>query len=290
MKTSSEIIRSRRLLQWFDNIREWSAELHFDSRFTWLVVDGLPIQTWSTSTFRNIAETWGLFLKIDKDTAEPQSFENGYVFIEMTQIERINETIDLVVNGEIIPIRVWEVEYPYKSENSEDLSVGVSVDEDESTHVQSDLGAEAVVSETSLHPAHISNSKSVNSKETMVPNSYEMNYDQTRLEQSKRVDLRVCDSQTIGTEVVSDAYTGLIIRIDLELPKLDVMQLTDLHVSPIAHTTGPLVDNSDTLPRAIRIKIGAADRKVRYLDDLMQRETTTKKQPALKRGRGRPRK
>ncbi|KAK8533995.1 hypothetical protein V6N12_047396 [Hibiscus sabdariffa] len=209
-------------------------------------------------------------------------FYNGLITSENGQRSCIL-TVDLLV-------RVWKVEYPYKSENSEDLSAGVSVDEDESTHVQSDLGVEAVVSETTLQPSHISNSKSVNSKETMVPNSYEMNYDQTRLEQSKRVDLRVCDSQTIGTEVVSDAYMGLIIRSDLELPKLDVMQLIDLHVSPIAHTTGPLVDNSDTLPRAIRIKIGAVDRKVRYLDDLMQRETATKKQPALKRGRGRPRK
>ncbi|KAK9043047.1 hypothetical protein V6N11_071398 [Hibiscus sabdariffa] len=132
-------------------------------------------------------------------------------------------------NGEIIPIRVWEVEYPYKLEHSEDLSAGLSVEEDESIHVQWDLGVEAVVSATTLNPSPISNNKTINSKETVVPNSTEMNYDQTRLEQSKHVDLRVCGSQTIGIEVVSDAYTGLIIHSDVKLPKLDVMQLTELH-------------------------------------------------------------
>ncbi|KAK8697693.1 hypothetical protein V6N13_113832 [Hibiscus sabdariffa] len=125
-------------------------------------------------------ENWGSFLKIDSDTAEPQSFESGHVFIETKGIERINETIDLVVNSEIIPIRVWEVEYPYKLEHSEDLSAGLSVEEDESIHVQWDLGVEAVVSATTLNPSPISNNKTINSKETVVPNSTEMNYDQTR--------------------------------------------------------------------------------------------------------------
>ncbi|KAK8569326.1 hypothetical protein V6N12_007856 [Hibiscus sabdariffa] len=91
-------------------------------------------------------------------------------------------------------------------------------------------------------------------------------------------------------EVFSDAATVLINRCGEALPKFDVMQLFELHVSPIAQTNGPLVDTSDTSSRAITIKIGDADRKVRYLAELMKREMATTKQPVSKRGHGRSRK
>ncbi|KAK8569328.1 hypothetical protein V6N13_107167 [Hibiscus sabdariffa] len=81
-------------------------------------------------------ETWGSFLKIDSDTTEPQSLESGSVFIETKRMERINGIIDLVVNNEIYPVRVKEIEYPYKNEHSEDFSVGMSDDEDDSIHDQ----------------------------------------------------------------------------------------------------------------------------------------------------------
>ncbi|KAK8612898.1 hypothetical protein V6N13_093002 [Hibiscus sabdariffa] len=136
METRTEIIRWRQLLQWFDNVQEWSADLRFDSRFTWLSIDGIPIQAWSTTTFKNIAESWGSFLKLDSDTAEPQSFECGRVFIETKRMERINETIDLVVNSEIFPVLIWEIEYHYRNEHSEDLSAGMSYEEEDSTHDQ----------------------------------------------------------------------------------------------------------------------------------------------------------
>ncbi|KAK8612897.1 hypothetical protein V6N13_093001 [Hibiscus sabdariffa] len=111
-----------------------------------------------------------------------------------------------------------------------------------------------------LDSSPISNSKTINSQETIVPNSTELvivDHDQTKLEISRRVDLRVCDSQDSGTEIFLDAYTRLINCCGEEQPKFDVMQLSELH-------------------------IGDDDRKVRYLDDLMQRETTTTKQPASK--------
>ncbi|KAK8669741.1 hypothetical protein V6N13_107165 [Hibiscus sabdariffa] len=86
-------------------------------------------------------------------------------------------------------------------------------------------------------------------------------------------------------EVFSDAATVLINRCGEALPKFDVMQLFELHVSPIAQTNGPLVDTSDTSSRAITIKIGDADRKVRYLAELMKREMATTKQPVSKRAK-----
>ncbi|KAK8701915.1 hypothetical protein V6N13_020293 [Hibiscus sabdariffa] len=236
-------------------------------------------------------ETWGSFLKIDSDTTEPQSFESGSVFIETKRMGRISETIDLVVNSEIYPVRVKEIEYPYKNEHSEDFSVGMSDDEDDSTHGKhrwSDSGVEAGASVARLDSSPISNSKYVNSQETIVPNSTELvlvDHDQTKLELSMCVDLRVCNSQDNRMDVFSDAATRLINRCGEELPKFDVMQFSELHVSPIAQTNGPLVDTSDTSSRAITFKKGDVDRKVRYFADLMQKEMTTTKQHVSKRAK-----
>ncbi|KAK8481644.1 hypothetical protein V6N11_048049 [Hibiscus sabdariffa] len=83
-----------------------------------------------------------------------------------------------------------------------------------------------------LDSSPISNSKTINSQETIVPNSTELvivDHDQTKLEISRRVDLRVCDSQDSGTEIFLDAYTRLINCCGEEQPKFDVMQLSELH-------------------------------------------------------------
>ncbi|KAK8565167.1 hypothetical protein V6N12_058741 [Hibiscus sabdariffa] len=203
---------------------------------------------------------------------------------------------EIIRSSEIYPVRVKEIEYPYKNEHSEDFSVGMSDDEDDSTHGKhrwSDSGVEAGASVARLDSSPISNSKYVNSQETIVPNSTELvlvDHDQTKLELSMCVDLRVCNSQDNRMDVFSDAATRLINRCGEELPKFDVMQFSELHVSPIAQTNGPLVDTSDTSSRAITFKKGDVDRKVRYFADLMQKEMTTTKQHVSKRGHGRPRK
>ncbi|KAK8586515.1 hypothetical protein V6N13_010106 [Hibiscus sabdariffa] len=76
------------------------------------MVGGVPIQAWSKHTFKNIAEVWGSLVYIDKDTSAPISFEQGCILIETDVINRIEDVVELVVNGRLYPMRVQEMN-PY---------------------------------------------------------------------------------------------------------------------------------------------------------------------------------
>ncbi|KAK8715515.1 hypothetical protein V6N13_042849 [Hibiscus sabdariffa] len=49
-------------------------------------------------------------IRVDKETLEPSSFEWGRVLTETTVLDRIEERLELSVNGHIFPIRISESE------------------------------------------------------------------------------------------------------------------------------------------------------------------------------------
>ncbi|KAK8568909.1 hypothetical protein V6N12_007444 [Hibiscus sabdariffa] len=54
-----EILESRVLNEWLENVRIWSSNMPIPNRRTWLSVSGIPIHAWSETTFENVARVWG---------------------------------------------------------------------------------------------------------------------------------------------------------------------------------------------------------------------------------------
>lgn len=47
--------KSEWLLQWFDWITLWNANLSQTERFIWLIIEGVPIKAWNEGSFSKIA-------------------------------------------------------------------------------------------------------------------------------------------------------------------------------------------------------------------------------------------
>ncbi|KAK8635500.1 hypothetical protein V6N13_004234 [Hibiscus sabdariffa] len=120
VESRRNLLESRVLLQWFDTIQEWSSDIKLDRRHVWLAVRGVPVQAWSKHTFKNIAEVWGSLVYIDKDTSATTSFEQGCILIETDVMNRIEDVVELVVNGRLYPLRVHEIDSLFRTEVDSD--------------------------------------------------------------------------------------------------------------------------------------------------------------------------
>lgn len=64
----------------------------------------------TNGTFRRIGEQWGSFLNLDVETNNNLSFDTGRMLIETYCSSKIGEWINLVINGRIYNVWVWEVD------------------------------------------------------------------------------------------------------------------------------------------------------------------------------------
>ncbi|KAL4324822.1 hypothetical protein GQ457_11G028210 [Hibiscus cannabinus] len=184
-KSRRNLLESRFLFQWFETIQEWSSDIKLDRRHVWLAFRGVPIQAWSKHTFKNIAEVWGSLVYIDKDTYARISFEQGCILIEMYVMNRIEDVVELVVNGRLYPVRVQEMESLFRTDVDSDEDESGSEESTEKEEAQhdvldhvSEIGIEktpiktaGVVEESSTTDKLISNKMVRESKGTIVPDS-----------------------------------------------------------------------------------------------------------------------
>nr|GEX95588.1 hypothetical protein [Tanacetum cinerariifolium] len=48
-----------RIKSWFSSIEKWSAQFEVKDRVVWVDVEGVPLKSWSFTTFHKIAKKWG---------------------------------------------------------------------------------------------------------------------------------------------------------------------------------------------------------------------------------------
>ncbi|KAK8690486.1 hypothetical protein V6N13_074019 [Hibiscus sabdariffa] len=96
--------------RWFVKVEAWKSDLRIDSQSAWFSVVGLPMHLWSEESFQHIASLWGKLIRIENATLEPRSFERAGILIETEQLEKVEETIELVGGSWSGRIRVQEVE------------------------------------------------------------------------------------------------------------------------------------------------------------------------------------
>ncbi|KAI8535208.1 hypothetical protein RHMOL_Rhmol10G0155800 [Rhododendron molle] len=73
-----DLIKGPWMKRWFQEVKPWRREPASIERFVWLSCFGIPLNAWNTSTFKQIGEFWGCFMKVDKDTLRDSSFAQGF--------------------------------------------------------------------------------------------------------------------------------------------------------------------------------------------------------------------
>ncbi|KAL4352001.1 hypothetical protein GQ457_06G014710 [Hibiscus cannabinus] len=109
IEVRQQMMDSGVLDRWFSLVVDWSAEgSALECRRVWISVFGVPVHAWSRDTFERLVSHWGSVILLEEATAEPSSFERGRVLVESSVLERIEEHLELFVEGQVFPIRLTE--------------------------------------------------------------------------------------------------------------------------------------------------------------------------------------
>ncbi|KAK8675033.1 hypothetical protein V6N13_033106 [Hibiscus sabdariffa] len=107
----TRMLASDSMSKWFDRVVEWNEEdCAMGCRRVWISIFGVSIHAWSRETFERVMSHWGNVILMAKETLEPSSFERGRVLIETGVLDRIEERLELVVEGRKFSIRLSETD------------------------------------------------------------------------------------------------------------------------------------------------------------------------------------
>ncbi|KAL4383082.1 hypothetical protein GQ457_15G019720 [Hibiscus cannabinus] len=95
---------------WFGRLEAWSQTVAPDSCRAWISISGLPIHLWSEGTFHNIAGLWGSYIRVDAAMEEPSSFERARVLLETSFLGRIDEVVQVTIQGSVYAVVIQEAE------------------------------------------------------------------------------------------------------------------------------------------------------------------------------------
>ena len=75
--------KSGYLEQWFQVTHEWYFRVKNHQRWTWLIVEGVPLHTWCDDTFSRITSYWGDVIMVHPSTSSMKDLEKGMVLVEI---------------------------------------------------------------------------------------------------------------------------------------------------------------------------------------------------------------
>ncbi|KAK8652757.1 hypothetical protein V6N13_126782 [Hibiscus sabdariffa] len=109
IEVRQQVMVSGALDRWFSQVVDWSVEgSALECRRVWISVFGVPVHAWSRDTFKRLVSHWGSLIVLEEATVEPSSFERGRMLVETSVLDRIEERLELSVDGHIFPIRITE--------------------------------------------------------------------------------------------------------------------------------------------------------------------------------------
>ncbi|KAK9030668.1 hypothetical protein V6N11_032085 [Hibiscus sabdariffa] len=110
LEERKRMLESAVLDTWLENVMEWSPTIAMPNRRVWISACGIPIHAWSVGTFQNLAALWGELVKVGDRTLDPLNFETARFLVETDWFYRIEEIVDLQVEGNVFRVRVMEVD------------------------------------------------------------------------------------------------------------------------------------------------------------------------------------
>ncbi|WRX16642.1 RNA recognition motif domain - like 10 [Theobroma cacao] len=76
----------------------------------WVKLEEIPLHVWHESSFKAIRDTWGRFIKADKDTMESWRLDQALICVEVKSLKHITTYTHLKVNGRDYFIRATIVD------------------------------------------------------------------------------------------------------------------------------------------------------------------------------------
>ncbi|XVF38174.1 hypothetical protein REPUB_Repub20aG0077700 [Reevesia pubescens] len=126
----------------FSSLHVWSPSDFPVERFTWIKVDGLPLQLWNSSGFATVGNAIGQFVWVDFDTLLLKRLFSARILVSIPLLANISPSVSVNFNGVSYSLRIqedhapsdnWWVEKPSKSD--------VLIDDDNSiSSCESDMG------------------------------------------------------------------------------------------------------------------------------------------------------
>ncbi|KAK8979948.1 hypothetical protein V6N11_061692 [Hibiscus sabdariffa] len=210
----------------------------------------VPVHACSRDTFEQLVSYWGLVIVLEEATAKPSSFERGWVLVESSVLDRIEERLELLVDGHVFPIRLTE---------SDTLLRGPRVYGSSDSRSSSDevVGLEVMVPDEA-------NATAVVSKDLLIVNSDEAEVEGVRWRGNELWN---------GQE---EALNAIVQTGDSE----QLVDVVGVCVGPGFEGSNADVKMSNNNSRKVRL----------LSDVISSLQTPEEKRKAIKKGRGRPRK
>ncbi|KAH7865885.1 hypothetical protein Vadar_012672 [Vaccinium darrowii] len=95
---------------WFKTFKHWNGEGASLSRLIWLKCRGMPLNVWCLKSFKRICEEWGEFITLDQETLLEEAFDIGRLLMVTDCKYKIDQWINITVNGRNYRVHVWEEE------------------------------------------------------------------------------------------------------------------------------------------------------------------------------------
>ncbi|CAL5340797.1 unnamed protein product [Camellia sinensis] len=92
--------------EWCESVSEWKRYGHIEQeRGVWLSCYGVPLNLWSSDTFKKIGGLWGEVIRLDEETINQLSFKCGRIKIVTSCMGYINSVVQVRCSGRNYPVR-----------------------------------------------------------------------------------------------------------------------------------------------------------------------------------------
>ncbi|KAH7855322.1 hypothetical protein Vadar_023689 [Vaccinium darrowii] len=118
---------------WFVSFQKWNGQACPPSRNVWLSCFGVPLNVWCDNTFLSIGGLWGDVVALEEKTQKSLAFDRGRVLVATNIMDRIDEVINLSINGALAKVRVIEDLTSYFT-SSDNYNFGDEIGDRKTTH------------------------------------------------------------------------------------------------------------------------------------------------------------
>jgi len=92
----------------FSSVVRWTKDVMPFQRGAWIRLYGIPIHAWNESFFKLCVLDCGRYLRTDNCSLNRERFDYARVLIATTSIEVVNVSEKLIIDGELVSIKITE--------------------------------------------------------------------------------------------------------------------------------------------------------------------------------------
>ncbi|GJX12766.1 mutator type transposase, partial [Tanacetum coccineum] len=103
------------LMQWFDDLKIWEDNGEKSDRITWITIEGLPSLARNLNAVKTITKNFGKILEVGRLDFDPKVLSSIKSLVLTTRMNSICQSVDMMVNGKVYPVKVSEEQFHVSS-------------------------------------------------------------------------------------------------------------------------------------------------------------------------------